>query len=92
MIYLIKCFTNNLKDCGETVYINNNEDSLQHYVLNNTCDIYECGSYPYVVTGYVEYGFYNPINEIQWYKWDEDIRKYKPIPRPNELQGKAFLI
>lgn len=85
-LYIIKNFASSLKDCGETVFVcPNNEmtkDELFQMVKDNAGDMYECGACPYAMIGEVGFGFYCPVEEIQWFKWDKKTEHYIEIERP----------
>lgn len=59
-------------------------------VLNNSCDMYECGYYPYCVIEEIKPGLYfYPRIEI-WFKWDKEKEKYLKIDdKPEEYKDVA---
>ena len=92
MIYIIKIFTEELSGTGETVFTSDVEKDAFKIVENNIGDLYECGSYPYAMIGAVDYGLYQVVDELKWYKWDNQKRQYLAIDRPECLNHYAFMI
>ena len=48
-------------------------------MINNACDIYEAGAYPYVIIENIEEGFYQYDFEPMWFKYNEKTDKYDRI-------------
>ena len=56
-------------------------------VINNSCDMCECGNYPYCVIEEIKPGlYYYPRVEV-WFKWDYDKEIYIKIDeKPEEFK------
>jgi hypothetical protein len=65
-------------------YLSNKEKAIDA-VINNACDIYEAGAYPYVVIEHIEEGFYQYDFEPLWFKYNEDTEKYEQIKEEPEF-------
>jgi len=60
-------------------------ESAQKCVEKNFGDIYECGSYPWVVIEEVPFGLYPPTTEW-WYTWKKG-EGYKPAKKPKQYRN-----
>jgi hypothetical protein len=54
----------------------------EYCVINNACDIYECGTYNYVVIEECTEGFYCCTQKETWYIWNKEIKKYERCEKP----------
>lgn len=57
-------------------------------VVNNECDIYERGYYPYCVIESVKEGLYAVERTEYWFEWDDNTACYQ---RLNEKPDKFFM-
>ena len=51
-------------------------------VLENRCDLYEAGGYPYAVVETVEEGLYPSGMPRRFYRYDCDRKRYLPMDEP----------
>lgn len=61
-------------------YLSNKNQAIEA-VLENACDIYEAGAYPYAVIEYIEEGFYQYDFTPMWFKYDEELDEYKQVEK-----------
>jgi len=54
-------------------------------VINNDCDIYEAGYYPYAVIEGVKPGLYAISEKSFWYQYNKETKKYEKIKFPEIL-------
>lgn len=67
-------------------YLSSKEDAI-NAVINNACDIYEAGAYPYAVIEHIEEGFYQYDFEPTWFEYNRETNKYEIIEkRPNFIK------
>ena len=57
-------------------------------VVNNYCDLYEAGYYPYAVIENIPEGIYHYDTEPIWFEFDEKTEKYKRINHRPSYIGK----
>lgn len=61
-------------------YLSNKEKAIDA-VINNACDIYEAGAYPYAIIEHIEEGLYQYDFEPMWFKYNQEISKYEQIDK-----------
>ena len=61
-------------------YLSNKEKAIEA-VIENACDLYEAGAYPYAVIEHIEEGFYQYDFEPMWFKYNRDTDKYEQLDR-----------
>lgn len=59
-------------------YLSDKEKAIDA-VINNACDIYEAGAYPYVIIENIEEGFYQYDFKPMWFKYNKKTDKYDRI-------------
>ena len=60
-------------------------EDAKECIENNYGDIFEY-LYEYATIEEIEDGLYPISNEIGWYKWDDEKKKYCEIPKPEETK------
>ena len=59
-------------------YLSNKEKAI-NAVINNACDIYEAGAYPYAVIEYIEEGLYQYDFEPLWFEYNKELDEYEQL-------------
>lgn len=72
-------------DDRRTVGMSSSYENLHRAVMNNSCDIFECGYYQYACITFVEEGLYPRNIEQQWFEYDE-FGTVITIAQPEELE------
>jgi hypothetical protein len=63
-------------------------DQAAEEVLNNSCDMCECGNYPYCVIEEIKPGLYYYSRPETWFEWDYIKQKYHKIDeKPEEFKN-----
>ena len=55
-------------------------------VRHNSCDINECGYYPFAVIEAIPEGIYSYPREEHWYKWNREKDQYEPCEKPDRYK------
>ena len=58
-----------------------------NWVVENACDINECGYYPYAVIEEVEEGIYSFPRIEHWYEYNKDNGTYMPCEKPDRYKS-----
>lgn len=56
--------------------------SAERAILNNACDMYEDGYYPYAVIEEIGPGMYPEVKKETWFEWDTNKKAYVPCKKP----------
>lgn len=55
-------------------------------VMNNVCDLYECGYWPYAIIENIKPGLYQICEKPIFYKFNDETKKFEKIEFPEDLQ------
>ena len=64
-----------------------NPKKAKEAVERNGCDIHEC-LYMFAVVERFEDGLYSISRVTWWYKWNEKLKCYEPIEKPEEVSNR----
>lgn len=67
-------------------YLSDKEKAI-NAVINNACDIYEAGAYPYAIIEYIEEGFYQYDFEPLWFKYNRKSEQYDRLEKEPDFIG-----
>ena len=92
-LYIIRTYhidENNPEPSGTTDAIFIDLVSAIQAVDSNECDLCEDGFNQYVVIGEIETGMYPIVEEVLWFKWDNQDKYYKSCKRPEFATGFCY--
>lgn len=67
-------------------YLSDKEKAI-NAVINNACDIYEAGAYPYAIIEHIEEGFYQYDFEPLWFEYNRESEQYDRLEKEPDFIG-----
>ena len=61
-------------------YLSNKDQAIE-VVLENACDIYEAGAYPYAVIEHIEEGLDQYDFKPLWFKYNEELDEFEQLEK-----------
>lgn len=67
-------------------YLSDKQKAIEA-VIENACDLYEAGAYPYAIIEHIEEGFYQYDFEPLWFKYNRNKNEYELLKKEPDFIG-----